>query len=324
MLAATETSTPDLVPVHPFTVGVVVVTFNRCALLRDTLEHLNHQGYPIEHIFVIDNASTDGTRQFLEGLKMPRCEAHFMKKNLGGAGGFSAGIEIAYASGVDLIWVMDDDVLPSKDALEKLIVALSKLREKGAVPNFLISNVFNSEGEPVNSPIADMRIQKNGNMRFTALLEDRILPIVGASFVGTLITRDAVSRFGLPIAEMFIWGDDVEYTQRLSQEREAGYVVGDSKIVHLGRGVELSLAGESDPTRAARFFYYYRNNVYGLRKYGNKQRKVSFALATAREFFKLLGRGDFGKLTILSKGLVAGLFFNPSIKKIDPVLPSCK
>ncbi len=304
-----------------FNVGVVVVTFNRRKLLEDTLACLNAQTYPLGGIVVIDNVSTDGTREYLNGLTSPVYDIVLMKTNTGGAGGFAAGIERAFTKGFDLIWVMDDDVLPQPDALEKLVFALRRLRKKGESPNFLISNVFNSEGEPVNSPIADMRIQKNGNMRFTAMLEDRILPIVAASFVGTLITRDAVARYGLPIAEMFIWGDDIEYTQRLSHEREAGYVVGDSKIVHLGRGAELSLAGESDPVRASRFFFYYRNNVYGLKKYGNKQRKAAFALAAVRMFMVLLMKGDFSKLKILLNGLGAGIFFNPIIKKISPVLP---
>src|SRR6516165_4386356 len=102
MLAAPETTTPDPAPAHAFSVGVVVVTYNRRALLQDTLAYLDRQKYPIERIFVIDNASTDGTRAFLEGLRMARCEATFMEKNLGGAGGFSAGMDIAYRSGVDL------------------------------------------------------------------------------------------------------------------------------------------------------------------------------------------------------------------------------
>src|ERR1700730_14331016 len=107
MLAAPETAVPELTSARALSVGVVVVTFNRCALLKDTLAYLDRQKYPIERIFVVDNASTDGTREFLEGLRMPRCEATLMEKNLGGAGGFSAGMEIAYRSGVDLVWVMD-------------------------------------------------------------------------------------------------------------------------------------------------------------------------------------------------------------------------
>src|SRR5262249_20229775 len=146
MLAVPETSTPSPATARQPTVGVVVVTYNRCALLKDTLDYLNRQKYPIERIFVIDNASTDGTRDFLRSLDMPRCEVTFMEKNLGGAGGFSAGMEIAYRSGVDLVWVMDDDVLPPEDALERLVGALHDLRAKGLDPNFVTCNVFNTEG----------------------------------------------------------------------------------------------------------------------------------------------------------------------------------
>lgn len=301
----------------PYKVCAVVVTFNRRTLLEGTLRCLAEQTFPIDEILVVNNASTDGTKEFLGNLRKPAVTVIHMTKNLGGAGGFSAGIEAAFRKGSDLIWVMDDDVLPRADALEKLTQSLTGLREKGNSPNFLICNVFNSDGEPVNAPVVDLRIQKNGNLRLTTFLSDRLLPVVSASFVGTLITREAVARYGLPIAEMFIWGDDTEYTFRLTADREAGYVVGDSKMVHLGRGTELSLLTENDMNRAEKFFYFYRNNVYVLRKFGSKQKVASFCLAGLRLFFRLLLRGEMRKLAILLKGVGSGLVFNPAIRMVN-------
>jgi len=217
-----------------FTIGVVVVTYNRRALLEGTLQALQQQTCPIDSILVIDNASTDGTEQFLQSLQMARLEVHRMASNLGGAGGFSAGIAAAYQRGFDLVWVMDDDVLPSPDALERLIEALGILRGKGLDPSFLIPAVLNQEGDPINAPVIDQRLQPNGNLPLIKYLADGIIPVVSASFVGPLFTRDAIARHGLPIAEMFIWGDDTEYTFRLTHDRQAGYVIGKSKIVHLG------------------------------------------------------------------------------------------
>jgi len=311
MSAADEESRSSL------TVGVVVVTYNRRALLEDTLRYLDQQHYPIGRIFVIDNASTDGTKEFLTKLEMPRCETVFMEKNVGGAGGFAAGMEIAYRSGVDLVWVMDDDVQPAEDALEKLVKALHDLKALGRDPNFVTCNVFNTEGEPVNAPILDLRIQTNGNMRITALLAEGLLPAVACSFVGPLFVRQAIARHGLPIAEMFIWGDDIEYTYRMTAEREAGYVVGDAKIVHLGRATELSLAKEQDWSRAEKYFYLFRNNTYALRKYGNKQKIGAYLLANIREFFELLVHLEIRKLGILVSGLYQGIRFNPNIRMVD-------
>ena len=43
----------------------VVVTFNRKVLLLNCLNALKAQTHPLSHIVVIDNASTDGTADFL-------------------------------------------------------------------------------------------------------------------------------------------------------------------------------------------------------------------------------------------------------------------
>ena len=40
--------------------------------------------------------------------------------NLGGAGGFSVGVKVAYDLGAEWFWVMDDDVAVLPDGIEKL------------------------------------------------------------------------------------------------------------------------------------------------------------------------------------------------------------
>jgi GT2 family glycosyltransferase len=299
-----------------FDVGAVVVTYNRKRLLLQTLEKLEAQTYRIARIIIVDNCSTDGTRELLRELgNNPRIEPIFLPSNTGGAGGFAAGIELAYQLGHELIWIMDDDVLPNSDALEQLMKALVDLRKDGVEPNFLIPNIFNQEGEPVNTPVMDLRVQTNGNMHWPAFLEKNIVPVVACSFVGTLIAREAVAAYGLPVAEMFIWGDDTEYTFRLSRDRESGYIVGLSRFVHVGRPVELSIITTTDMRRIRNFFYFYRNNVYVLRKYGTKQARAAFALRAARDTRRLLVAGRIRSVMIVLHGIMRGFFFNPPLRR---------
>ena len=53
------------------TVCVVVVTYNRKELLIECLEALSKQTRPLDGIYIIDNASADGTPELLlgKGLK---------------------------------------------------------------------------------------------------------------------------------------------------------------------------------------------------------------------------------------------------------------
>ncbi|MCW1909776.1 glycosyltransferase [Lactiplantibacillus paraplantarum] len=85
-------------------IACVIVTFNRKALLAEALESVLTQREPPEYVFVIDNASTDGTeaavrQQFdFDGQRLTyvRCD-----QNLGGSAGFATGIRLALRTDCD-------------------------------------------------------------------------------------------------------------------------------------------------------------------------------------------------------------------------------
>jgi len=70
---------------------------------------------------VIDNASTDGTADSVR-VRHPDLELVALAHNERGAGGLHEGLR-QYAAGYDWIWLMDDDSLPTPDALAALLAA---------------------------------------------------------------------------------------------------------------------------------------------------------------------------------------------------------
>ena len=77
--------------------AVVIVTYNRCELLQQSLNALAQQTFPIDNVIVVNNASTDGiTEPFLDNY--PSGQVGYLTlhtihnpENTGGAGGFSWG-----------------------------------------------------------------------------------------------------------------------------------------------------------------------------------------------------------------------------------------
>ena len=96
----------------------VVVTYNRLALLKKVIDLLKRQTRQLDSIVIVNNGSTDGTKEWLEQEKNITL---INQSNSGGAGGFETGVKYAYENEADWIWMMDDDVFPNIDCLEKLL-----------------------------------------------------------------------------------------------------------------------------------------------------------------------------------------------------------
>jgi glycosyltransferase involved in cell wall biosynthesis len=215
-------------------VVAVVVTFNRKHLLAGCLDALARQTHPVERVVLVDNASTDGTEEHVRASGIAeRLDLDYvrLRRNGGGAEGFHYGVRAALASECDWIWLMDDDCEPRDDCLERLLDSAPASDEDTAV----LAPVVTSDADtllPIN----------RGSVRprwfFAPLVqappdahERAATPIEFCSFVGPLIRMSAARRIGLPLREMFIRFEDVEYLGRLGPG-ERMWLIGPAVIVH--------------------------------------------------------------------------------------------
>lgn len=232
----------------------VVVTFNRCNLLMETLVAIENQTVKPAQIILIDNNSNDGTAQLVKSRRQ-KVELRYerLQENIGGAGGFKLGMQYAYELGADWLWCMDDDCVPNLDSLEKLILALNN--EAIADAGFLSSRVLWTNGSPclMNLPVAHSQwIEPHGH-------NPLLSRISGSSFVSILISRNAIETVGYPVKEFFIWFDDAEYTRRISAVMTA-YLVTDSVVLHkTPRNIEPLAFSEINETSLWKYRYGIRN-----------------------------------------------------------------
>ena len=288
------------------TIVAVVVTNNRISLLQECIMALQNQTLQC-HIFVVDNASTDGTGEWLyEKKKEGLLDYVSLQENTGGAGGFSYGMKQAVANGYDYIWIMDDDTIPEKDALEKLYMAVSSDEKIG----FIASKVLWTDNTEclMNRPL----LLNNEIIEYNGL---SMRPVRSATFVSLLFRADIIRKKGLPIAEYFIWGDDKEYTRRISKDYHC-YQVDESVVIHkmkINAGSNITIDNKD---RIARYFYAYRNDYVTARNEGISELliyNVAFLLNELRIIFK---SKDEKKLRIktMREGRRAGKKFFPKIK----------
>jgi rhamnopyranosyl-N-acetylglucosaminyl-diphospho-decaprenol beta-1,3/1,4-galactofuranosyltransferase len=207
------------------TVAALVVSYNRCELLRQCLSALVSQTQPLDEILVFDNGSTDGSLEMVRRL-FPSVSLAQSSANIGGAGGFSAGLDILLGRGHEFAWLMDDDAVPRHDALAPLLAAMAA--SGSAKPGFVASTVLSPQGTKLPSHIP-LPIPESEN-RLSRTPPDTY-PAAHATFVGVLINLEVARQTFLPIADFFIWWDDSEYTSRL-QVLAGGLASTTSIVVH--------------------------------------------------------------------------------------------
>jgi GT2 family glycosyltransferase len=249
------------------TVAVVVVTFNRAALLTRMLAGLAALERRPDAVIVVDNASTDHTATVLDGAGAEHgglpLQVIRPDDNLGGAGGFHLGVQTAYAGGYDRIWLMDDDVVPAPDCLDVLMAVdedcLMAVREDTS--GHLVEKA--AVTFDLRNPL---RLKPKTAMVETTYASRAAMPelveIQNVAFEGFMVRRRVIDAIGLPDPDYFIFYDDVDFALRARRAGWRIYAVRDAVLVRqLDFDQQHDLAGWKG-------YYMYRNLFTVHLRYG--------------------------------------------------------
>ena len=289
-------------------VSTVIVTYNRLNLLKQCIDKVLNQDVKDLDIVLVDNASNDGTKEYIEGLNNERIKYFNTGKNLGGAGGFSFGLNAASKAGYDYCWIMDDDTMVNHNSLYSLLDKMIKTNSA-----YICSRVLWTDGKACT-----MNTPPNGKWKCLydeEALDLHLIEIQGCSFVSCLVNMKHVREAGLPIADFFIYGDDIEFTRRL-QKYSKGYLDLDSVVTHAMPGNNTATIINCEKERVERYKYGVRNNIYIMRHHDGKHFFGIMAYMIKMSGAIILRSPDSkGKrLSVLIGSTFKGLFFNPEIK----------
>lgn len=299
-------------------VTVIVVTHNRLPLLKECIAALHAQTSPVQEIIVINNGSTDGTKEWLEA--QPAVQTSTMP-NRGGSRGFYEGMKKAYATGCDWMWIMDDDSIPAPDALQKLQDAVSITRETKDDFGFFGSKVVWTDGTPhkLNIQLPLQHFSASKDLAFYKA--NNIVPVAYNSFVSFFIRRDVVEKAGLPIKEFFIWNDDIEYSMRVLKNGYLGALVENSIVVHKTAHNYSSDIYSDNTSNIWKHVYGIRNEFYIRR---HQKSYASFLRNVFKKFFifpfKIMKKRKDNKFAFIKavwKGTWQALTFNPEIEYVE-------
>lgn len=193
----------------------IIVTYNRLNFLKELLQAIRSQTKPLDEIIVVNNDSNDGTKEWLDS-QSGIIVIH--QANLGGAGGFHRGVKEAYERGADWFWIMDDDVAPANNCLEKLLDNSDKNIVRSPLRIAADGQVFFNEAIDYNltNPFKSFWVEILSEKH----LSEKYISAVGLTFEGPLFHRSLVEKIGFPVKKYFIYGDDTDYWLKA---KKAGY-----------------------------------------------------------------------------------------------------
>lgn len=238
-----------------FPVAAVIVTYNRLEKLKIALKCYERQTLLPKYLVVVNNCSTDGTKEYLdEWVK----NVSYIKKivintdnNLGGSGGFYIGQKKALELDVDWIYLSDDDAYPEESYFFKIN---NFLKDKNIND---ISAVCGKVDQPKKNNGHCVYLNKWNYPLYTYIpdkeyVEKKVIDIDGTSFVGICINRRILLKAGLVNKDYFIWFDDFEQCYRLKKYGSI-YALSNCKIYHDISSEDIGLSWKT--------YYGFRNTA---------------------------------------------------------------
>lgn len=216
-----------------------ILTYNAMATISDVLAGLEAQSLQPDRVVIVDNASQDGTAEFIRGLP-GGIDKLLLDENLGvGAGHNAAWRYIFEQGGCDYIWTLENDSIPPSDCLGLLAATATRLERSGI-----------SFGAVTPRQISPGQHPGRGSGGHPALKKTM-------TFNGALIQREAISAAGFIREDFFLDQEDREYALRLTEAGFPPYRDPEATIVHLGKG-----SNRPGPPSPMRTYYRIRNETY--------------------------------------------------------------
>lgn len=207
-------------------IGVVIVTYNRLDKLKIALKSYENQTIKPQYILVINNNSTDATKQYLEIWQKEETTIQKkvinLTKNTGGSGGFYEGLKNSLELDAQWIWVADDDAYPKENAFELIQKYLTEHPEEKEKISAICGAVMRSDGKTI-----DCSHRRKINTTFFHRVaqpyskpkqyKKETFEINAFSYVGTMINKEKLKQTELTKKDYFIYYDDTEHSYRLSK-----------------------------------------------------------------------------------------------------------
>jgi GT2 family glycosyltransferase len=286
-----------------FKIAVVIVTFNRCDELLKTICAIQNQGILENDIIVINNNSTDNTKNILDS-NYKNIQSIHLNENIASAGGFSKGMQTAFEKGYDWVWLFNDDSRPVEGSLksilehlnsDKIQIGLLKIANKDE-NNKAVLLYWNGVRKPVSVDVSNEIVQ-------TDLI----------TFDGCIISKETIEKIGYCDPLYFMGTYEFDYCLKAKDAGIGVYTLPNGLI-------EDGKLGGKNGTPPWRQYYNTRNHLWLAL---NRKSFVIFKGWLIREMkytLSIILSGDKKIMRLVFKlRAIRDAFLNKRGKRYDPI-----
>ena len=230
-----------------------MITYNRLESLKTALTYYFDQIIQPSAIIIVDNSSTDGTREYLTALQNNNnIHCIFLDANVGAGAGYAHAMLYALERlNPQYFWMIEDDTYYEKNVLQDLLYHI----ETSAYDMISLTGFKNNFGSTI---------------RFRG--SNKLQPVLSALLDGSLIKADVIRKMGPPKKEYFMMCDDYEFCLRMKKN---GFKIA---FINIKSAHYLHLGGDGKFTQATlwRGYYTSRNHLLILREYFSIMNLLSY------------------------------------------------
>lgn len=247
--------------------GVIIVTYNATPWIGACLESLKKQSYLEYTVYVIDNNSNDGTREYILS-NFPWITLLTNSQNLGFAAGNNCAMKYAFKEDCEYVVLLNQDTVVEQNFIEEGVRILTKKEVGFASPKLLYksnkkiwwagSKLFRGK-ELYLRPffqIAQHISKKEEDVgQFAGVFETDYIP--GTS----LFTRaDVVNKVGFLDEKFFMYSEDLDWSLRAKKAGYSLFYFDTTTVLH-----DTPFGKAAARPSLKRIFFKYSNYFNGVR-----------------------------------------------------------
>lgn len=216
-------------------VSIIIVNYNTCKMTCECIDSIVEKTHGISYeIILVDNASTDGSKEFFE--RDNRITYIYSEKNGGFGYGNNLGMKVARGK---YLFLLNSDTLLVNNAVKEFFDYVEQRAKNVILCCYLKGKDGSDNGDYLDFPPLTIREQLTQKFRKTRTIkkidykEKNVDAVNGADM---FLPRSAFELSGGFDESIFMYGEEVEWQYRLMLAGYERKIIPQPQIIHYGGG----------------------------------------------------------------------------------------